>query len=77
MKDRKPKLAPRGMRSAGQVLTRQQLADRLAEDGYAGLERTLNVHVRNLRAKIEPNPDQPQYVETVFGVGYRFCASEA
>jgi DNA-binding response OmpR family regulator len=65
------------MRSAGQVLTRQQLADRLAEDGFAGLERTLNVHVRNLRAKIEPEPDQPRYIETVFGVGYRFCAPEA
>ena len=65
------------MRSAGQVLTRQQLADRLTEDGFAGLERTLNVHVRNLRAKIEPDPDQPRYVETVFGVGYRFSAPES
>ena len=65
------------MRSAGQVLTRQQLADRLTENGFAGLERTLNVHVRNLRAKIEPDPDQPRYVETVFGVGYRFSAPES
>jgi len=65
------------MRSAGQVLTRQQLADRLTEDGFAGLERTLNVHIRNLRAKIEPDPDQPRYVETVFGVGYRFSAPES
>lgn len=60
------------MRSAGQVLTRQQLADALSEEGYSGMDRTLNVHVRNLRAKIEPDPDQPQYIETVFGVGYRF-----
>jgi DNA-binding response OmpR family regulator len=50
------------MRSPGQVLTRQQLADRLTDDGFAGLERTLNVHIRNLRAKIEPDPDQPQYI---------------
>jgi len=64
------------MLAAGQVLTRQQLADRLTEDGYDGLERTLNVHIRNLRAKIEPNPDQPQYIETVFGVGYRLCKPE-
>src|SRR3989338_224556 len=41
------------MRSAGQVLTRQQLADQLSADGYAGLDRTLNVHIRNLRTKIE------------------------
>lgn len=61
------------MRAPGQVFTRQQLADHLADDGYAGLERTLNVHIRNLRTKIEPDPDQPQYIETVFGVGYRLC----
>jgi len=65
------------MHSPGQVFTRQQLADRLAEDGYAGLERTLNVHIRNLRTKIELDPDQPQYIETVFGVGYRLAKLEA
>ena len=65
------------MRAPGQVLTRQQLADWLTEDGYTGLERTLNVHIRNLRAKIEPDPDHPQYIETVFGVGYRLVAPEA
>jgi len=65
------------MRSPGQVLTRQQLADRLTDDGYTGMERTLNVHVRNLRAKIEPDPEQPQYIETIFGVGYRLTASES
>jgi len=65
------------MGAAGQVLTRQQLADRLAEDGYAGLDRTLNVHIRNLRAKIEPDPNRPRYVETIFGVGYRLRKPEA
>ena len=65
------------MRSPGQALTRQQLADGLTDDGFAGLERTLNVHIRNLRAKIEPDPDQPRHIETVFGVGYRLTAPEA
>jgi DNA-binding response OmpR family regulator len=65
------------MRAPGQVLTRQQLADRLTNEGFAGLERTLNVHIRNLRTKIEPDPDHPQYIETVFGVGYRLTAPEA
>jgi DNA-binding response OmpR family regulator len=65
------------MVSAGQVLTRQQLADRLSEDGYGGLDRTLNVHIRNLRTKIEANPEAPVYIETVFGVGYRFARPEA
>ena len=41
-------------------------------DAYEGYARTIDVHIRNLRAKIEPDPHQPRYVETVFGVGYRF-----
>jgi DNA-binding response OmpR family regulator len=64
------------MAAPGQVLTRQQLADRLSENGFDGLERTLNVHVRNLRIKVEPDPDNPSHIETVFGVGYRFASSE-
>jgi len=60
------------MAEPGRVFTREQLVDHLAEGGFAGLERTLNVHVRNLRTKIEPDPEQPRYIETVFGVGYRF-----
>jgi DNA-binding response OmpR family regulator len=59
------------MRAPGQVFTREQLADQLSEVGYSGLERTLNVHIRNLRARIEPDPNEPQYIESVFGVGYR------
>ena len=64
------------MAAPGQVLTRQQLADRLSESGFDGLERTLNVHVRNLRIKVEPDPDNPSHIETVFGVGYRFAGTE-
>ena len=60
------------MSSPGRVFTRQQLVDQLSENGFTGLERTLNVHIRNLRVKIEPDPQQPAYIETVFGVGYRF-----
>ena len=64
------------LRNPGQVFTRQQLADELADDGYSGLERTLNVHIRNLRSKIEPDPNEPEYIETVFGVGYRLRRPE-
>jgi two-component system, OmpR family, alkaline phosphatase synthesis response regulator PhoP len=64
------------MRAPGQVFTREQLADQLSEVGYSGLERTLNVHIRNLRARIEPDPNEPQYIETVFGVGYRLVKPE-
>ncbi len=60
------------MRSPGRVFTRSELVDHLIDSGFTGLDRTLNVHVCNLRTKIEPDPGSPQYVETVFGVGYRF-----
>jgi DNA-binding response OmpR family regulator len=60
------------MRSPGQVFTRAQLVDRLLNSGFTGLDRTLNVHIRNLRSKIEPDSSTPKYIETVFGIGYRF-----
>jgi DNA-binding response OmpR family regulator len=53
----------------GRVFSRQELLNRLAH--YDGSERTVDVHVRNLRAKVEPDPSEPRYIETVFGVGYR------
>jgi DNA-binding response OmpR family regulator len=53
------------------VFTREQLVDHLAQHGFGGLSSTLNVHVRNLRTKIEDDPDQPQHILTVFGVGYK------
>lgn len=64
------------MTSPGRVYTRDQIIDELSLKGFSGLARTLNVHVRNLRTKIEYYPDQPQYIETVFGVGYRLCNSK-
>lgn len=60
------------MRSPGRVFTRQDLVNLLSDSGFAGLESTLNVHIRNLRMKIEKDSGNPEYVETVFGVGYRF-----
>ena len=54
----------------GQVFTRAQLLDRLHDDGSI-FERTLDRHINNLRKKIEPNPDDPDYVVTVYGVGYK------
>lgn len=56
--------------SPGQVFTRSQLLDRLS-DGGSIYERTLDRHINNLRKKIEPSPRDPQYVQTVYGVGYR------
>jgi DNA-binding response OmpR family regulator len=59
------------MTSPGRAFTRLELLERLQGDSYEGYERTIDVHIRNLRAKIEPDPRNPRYIETVFGVGYR------
>ncbi len=58
----------------GRVFSRSELLMQLQGVTFESVERTIDVHVRNLRSKIEPDPGNPQYIETVFGVGYRFCA---
>jgi DNA-binding response OmpR family regulator len=60
------------MSAPGHVYSRSALLERLQGIAFEGVERTIDVHVRNLRRKIEPDPASPRYVETVFGVGYRF-----
>ncbi len=64
------------MSAPGRVFSRLELLDRLQGTAYEGYERTIDVHIRNLRTKIEPDPRNPRYVETVFGVGYRFTANK-
>jgi len=61
------------MAAPGRAFSRLKLLERLQGSAYEGYERTIDVHIRNLRAKIEPDQDQPRYVETVYGVGYRFA----
>ena len=62
------------LRNAGRVLTRGQLIDRIWGADYVGDTKTLDVHVKRLRAKIEPDPAQPTYLQTVRGLGYKFEA---
>ena len=57
----------------GRAFTRLDLLDRAFGYSFEGLERTVDAHIRNLRRKIEPDPDRPTYIETVYGVGYRFA----
>ena len=59
----------------GRVFSRVQLLDALQGEAFAGYERTIDAHIKNLRAKLEPDPRRPRYVQTVFGVGYRFAES--
>jgi DNA-binding response OmpR family regulator len=63
------------MASPGRVFSREQLLEQLQGNTYEGVERTIDVHIRNLRKKIERDPTRPRYVETVFGAGYRCRAA--
>lgn len=56
----------------GRVFSRLQLLEALEKGVFEGYERSIDVHIKNLRSKIEPDPKNPCYIETVFGVGYRF-----
>ena len=62
------------LRNAGRVLTRGQLIDRVWGSDYVGDTKTLDVHVKRLRAKVEPDPANPTYLLTVRGLGYKLEA---
>jgi two-component system response regulator RegX3 len=63
------------LRNAGRVLTRIQLMDRVWGSDYVGDTKTLDVHIKRLRAKIEPDPANPRHIVTVRGLGYKFEAA--
>ena len=60
------------MRNSGRVLTRSQLIDRVWGSDYFGDTKTLDVHIKRIRAKIENDPANPEYIQTVRGLGYKF-----
>jgi two-component system response regulator RegX3 len=60
------------LRNAGRVMTRGQLIDRIWGADYVGDTKTLDVHIKRLRTKIEPDPTNPRYLITVRGLGYKF-----
>jgi DNA-binding response OmpR family regulator len=60
----------------GYTLTRDDLLEKSVGYAYEGLGRALDTHIRNLRRKIEPDPDNPTYIQTVYGVGYRLAGDE-
>jgi two-component system alkaline phosphatase synthesis response regulator PhoP len=60
-------------RNPGRPFTRAQLMDLVYDVAYAGYDRAIDSHIKNLRRKIEPDPRQPRYILTVYGVGYKFC----
>jgi two-component system alkaline phosphatase synthesis response regulator PhoP len=60
-------------RTPGRVFSRMELLDRVQGTAFEGFERTIDVHIKNLRKKIEPDPRHPRYILTVYGAGYRFA----
>lgn len=62
------------LRHPGQVLSRDALMDMLRGVGYAAYDRSIDVHVKNLRAKIEADSRQPRYIKTIWGTGYMLAA---
>ena len=60
------------LRNSGRVLTRSQLIDRVWGSDYVGDTKTLDVHVKRLRSKVEPDPANPQFIVTVRGLGYKY-----
>jgi DNA-binding response OmpR family regulator len=61
------------MSAPGRVFSRLDLLDIIQGVRYEGYERTIDTHIKNLRGKIEDDPRSPRYIETVYGVGYRFA----
>lgn len=64
------------MSASGKVVKRQDMCLRLIDHGFTGSESTLKIHIRNLRQKLQDDLAQPKYIETVFGIGYRFLESD-
>jgi len=57
----------------GKVYSRLQIVEQTQEYSFEGYERTIDAHIKNLRRKIETNPKEPQYIQTVYGIGYKFA----
>jgi DNA-binding response OmpR family regulator len=60
-------------RSPGRTFARAQLLQQIQDSPLEGFDRTVDVHIRNIRAKIEPDPKSPRYILTVYGVGYKLA----
>jgi len=64
------------MESVGKVVRRQEISLWLMDNGFVGSEATIKIHIRNLRLKLQDDLAQPKFIETVFGIGYRFLESD-
>jgi DNA-binding response OmpR family regulator len=60
------------VRQPGRIFSREQLLEAVHGVAFDGYDRSVDSHVKNIRRKIEPDPRKPRYIQTVYGVGYRF-----
>ncbi len=60
-------------RQPGRIFTRGQLLDAVHGIAFESYERAIDAHIKNIRRKIEPNPREPRYILTVYGMGYKFA----
>jgi DNA-binding response OmpR family regulator len=60
------------VREPERVFSRAQLIEKTAGYDFEGFDRTIDVHIHNLRRKLEPDPNHPQYIKTIYGIGYKF-----
>lgn len=65
------------MSTPGYTLTRDELLEKALGYAYEGMGRALDTHIRNLRRKIEPDPDNPTYIQTMYGVGYKLAGGNS
>jgi DNA-binding response OmpR family regulator len=63
-------------RQPKRVFSRLQIMEQAQGDAFEGYDRTIDAHIKNLRSKLEPDPKKPVYIQTVFGLGYKFEAGE-
>ena len=58
------------------IFTREEIISQIMEHGYDGYDRTIDAHIKNLRQKIEDDPKKPEFIRTIYGMGYRFGKEE-
>jgi len=64
------------VREPNRVFSREQLINRVFGGDFDGFDRTVDVHILNLRRKLEPEPANPRYIRTVYGMGYKFAREQ-
>jgi DNA-binding response OmpR family regulator len=63
------------MRNGAKIFTREEIIDRIKDNDFDGIDRTIDAQIKNIRAKIGDNARNARYIQTVYGLGYRFIGA--